>query len=199
MFAPASKAAFTVGAFVAPNEQYPQNSSSLLREAPRGAYVTVGTERGFISAGIAARIDLLVLTDIDLAVVQFNRINIALLKVAGSRENYVSLRLEAPSSKWALAAKDPLMTPEERKLLRNPDAWKWWVESVRGREGKNALFFESFHRPPSAAGVDEAFHSANYLFYDDQFARVSGMAKADRIHVLPVDYRDLRQIEKISK
>ena len=74
--------------FLAPNEEYPADAVRILDQAVSGVYLSVGTERGFIGAALASNITHLLLADRDPRVVFFNRINIALLTVAQSREEY---------------------------------------------------------------------------------------------------------------
>jgi len=78
--------------YLAPNENYPQKALSIFQKAQAGAYITVGTERGFIAAANSPNVTHLVLLDNNISVVAFNKINTILLKMAKTREDYLRLR-----------------------------------------------------------------------------------------------------------
>ncbi len=153
--------------FLAPNEVNPEHAMPILNTMKPGTLVSVGTERGFLYAGISTHVRSLLLVDIDPAVVMFNRINVALLKAAKNREDYLYLRLNAGKEIW-----------QSRGILDSKSGiWEWWRKYVQydpNSTSSNINFF--MHDKESGH-----FTKANYLFFDKQFARVKELADNNRI------------------
>ena len=173
--------------FLIPNEEYPSDAIPLFDHAPAGVYIAVGTERGFISAALTPNITHLLLADVDYEVVRYNRLNIALLKVAKSRRDYLHLRLGARAKEWkARAYASSIIDKKEIRLLADATIWKWWKEKVRDYSK-----FRRFHAPlPHDRSVPFVFKSANYLYYDALFERIKDLAVKNRIDVVQLDLRD---------
>ena len=184
--------------WVAPNEQYPQDAYGILHQAPKGAYVTVGTERGFIQAAKYSNFSSLILTDASPAVVHFNQVNLALLKCSQNKEHYFSLRMKSTKQDWKkLTQATNTLTAEERELLADPNTWDWWKNTVRNPGEVGKWRFENLHYPPTVK-IDMPFEGANYLYEQDQYDHLSKLAKTGKINVVPVDFRELKQLSKIS-
>jgi len=192
-FSPPVLTAGQITGFYSPNEEYPQNLIPILQEAPGGAYMTVGTERGFIGASLYSGISHLVLMDIDPKAVLFNQMNIALLKMAKDRNHYLHLRLNATQNEWLEAAKKGNLDGETIELLRNVKNANFWFETVR-----NSRRFERFHRAPS--GMDSAetpFHGVNYLFNDELFGRLQRLARAGKIDSVQINMSNDRNVKAL--
>jgi hypothetical protein len=159
--------------FVNPNEHVPADAIQIWHEAPQGAYISVGTERGFIAAAVAQNITHLVLVDANPQVSAYNQINVLLLRMARNREDYLQLRLHPTPNQWEAAAHAAGLSESERALLmRQLPNWKKTVsENWR---------FDKFQKAENFLG---RFKDVNYLFNDALFERISAMAKAGRISV----------------
>ncbi len=169
---------FKVGRFIHPNEKYPQDAKRILAQAPQGAYIAVGTERGFIGASLTPRATHLILCDRDPWVGLFNRINVELLAMAENRSDYRFLRLHADYRSWRRRS---LLTGHTDLLIDREEVFDWWQALVR-----NNSKFDDFHR--CSWGFWRApFKKANYLFNEMQFMRLSNMAKTQRIKVMVED------------
>ena len=145
------------GTFVVPNEVNPERAKPILERAPAGAYLSVGTERGFVGAALAPKVDHLVFLDRDPQVVLFDQMNTELLQLAKNREDYVELRIHAtPADLMARAKKAHTQSGESFKFLSDEKNIDWWTTYVRGRG------FTDFNRPPKDTPL-AAFRNANYL------------------------------------
>jgi hypothetical protein len=198
--------------WVPPNELFPQDSLPILKQAPAGAYVTVGTERGFISAANSPQVSHLVLLDIEANAVRFNEINVALLQAARDREDYLRLRMAADGDTWRIAAAT-VGDERSRALLSDPKAWDWWRNRVRnlsadGKPLRSTDLFEPLHRPENAwngklndfhARSDHPFEGVSYLEHDALFHRVHQMAKSGRIRSLRMDLGDPQAMKGLAQ
>lgn len=166
------------GDFVRPNELHPERARGILAHAPPGAYLSVGTERGFIGAALAPAVTHLLLFDRSPEVAAYNRMNVALLRLARDREEYVRLRTRTGAKQIALLAHARELGAGDQALLRDAKAWRRWQ---RWQEGS---FLNVRQKPNPTRG---AFAGSNYLYDEALFARVKGMADAGRIAVTRVN------------
>lgn len=180
--------------YLAPNEQSPVDSLSLLKVAPRGRGFFVGTERGLIAAGLTDNITGLDLVDFNDQVIAFNSINWVLIKAAQSREGYLHLRLKATFQEW-LAAAEKVNHNFAQTILRDEHSWKWWQQATRAvRENSE------FQADPSQVKINRnfvekiEFDQANYLFYDEQFLRVKQLVDRDAIRIAKINLREISQV-----
>lgn len=170
--------------FVSPNEHYPQEVIPILSHAPSGSYVSVGTERGFVSAGLGDAFTSLLLIDRDPRVVRFNAINAALLEASTSREDYKALRMNADMRVWRSVAKGEGISDAAGSMLNDLDNYRWWQASVRSDR-----HFGIFHKKPWPL-IPGPFKGANYLHYDEQFERIKGIADMQLVSSAVVDLGD---------
>ncbi|MGZ3707647.1 MAG: LIC_10091 family protein [Bdellovibrionota bacterium] len=166
--------------YVEPNEKDPAKSAPILAEAPEGAQVAVGTERGFIGFALNPRATHLILIDRDPGVVRFNRINAELLRVAKDRADYRELRIKASADEW-----------RARGTRISPEDWKWWTSTVRNE-------VTSFRNLHVVDRYSRHFLGANYLEDDALFNRLHRAAVEDRIAALPIDFTDTGNLRKLS-
>ncbi|MCM2278662.1 MAG: hypothetical protein NDJ89_11365 [Oligoflexia bacterium] len=150
-------------------------------------HVAVGTERGFIAAALNPKATHLLLTDATPSVTLYNRINIALLKLAqGDLKTYRALRLKSGAEEWRTRAarlrSEGRLDPASAELLSSEAVWKNWKFSVRDSSG-----FEAFHRRP---GREDLFFRANYLHDPKLFERISRLAREDRIQAVTMNLAD---------
>lgn len=180
--------------FIAPNEENPARILPFLKEIPPGAYISIGTERSFMSASMLSPINLLVILDVSEAATVFSRINVLLLKIADSRSDYVYLRFRASLSDWNLSATKAKLTEDEKALL-SVAHYNWWKSEVR--ENTN---FSTFNRNPRwRLGFNAPFKNANYLFYEENFRRIQALAKANRIWIYNMNVEDISKLNTVLK
>lgn len=179
--------------FVAPNEQKPREALAIVGKAPGGVYVSVGTERGFIGAALAPGTTHLLLLDRDSNVVRFNHINIALLKLAKDRGEYIDWRLYATHEEWVAAARERGLDPETFEWIRDFESWKWWQHVVR----RNPEFLPLHLAPGSVEGIEEMFQDANYVYDDALFDKVHELAKRNRIKSVVADLSDGKVVRTV--
>lgn len=180
--------------FIEPNEQYPAEALPLWKQSPRGLYVSVGTERGFMAAGANPNATHLLLVDRDPTVTYFNRINTALLELAENREDYLKLRLTDSSESWKIRAEKAYA---EKKLSKNSydlftgeKAWNWWASRVRN-------YLTEFHN--SRFKQIDAFQDVNYLANDQYFEKLSKMAKEQKIQANTLQLSDSKELLKLAQ
>jgi hypothetical protein len=187
------------GGFLAPNELHPEKAIPVLKEMKEvfhgtrgreqtGAYLAVGTDRGFIHAGLANSSHLFLL-DYDPKTVQFNRINIALLRLSQSREDYAYLRLTASRTEW-LKRLDSVSKTERSALaaLELPENFGFWTfvrtipDFVPFHEGRRGRYTSENAKEPFFVGT-------NYLLNDDPlFAKIQRLAKESKIETALIDF-----------
>lgn len=107
---------------------------NIIDKAPKGSYLTVGGERAFREASMFEGIEHLIIFDISPVVIQFNKINIELLK-APNRENYKALRWTSDFSEWKKTS----------DLLTEQD-FKWWDENIRKMKAQDYDLPEQLNR-----------------------------------------------------
>ena len=156
--------------FILPNERHPEDARLILSEAKPGAYVSVGTERGFIGAAMAGSSHLL-LVDRDQAVVAYNRANAALLRLARTRAEYVKLRRADASVVLRLARRRGFSAVERDRLTDDL--------VVFGPSQKHNAVVED--------RGGEYFRGVNYLEHDAWFARLKALADAGRVKAVRLD------------
>lgn len=183
---PAPRPDAGVREIVAPNELDPGHGARLFRDVAPGVFLSVGSERGFISAALSERATHLLLLDYSPSVVKFNRLNIALLQMSESLQDYLYLRFEA---KFSDIMEHPGRWKISTSLLSdmNPENWKWWE-----RERTNPAW-KAFH---DLSSTD--FEGANYLRDEKLFKRLRDMARADKIQAELYDLRDVKQTKAIA-
>ncbi len=184
--------------FIAPNEKHPQNSRDILAQAPDGVLVSVGTERGFISASLGAGIDHLIQLDSSFEVVAYNQINAVLLALSRTREDYLFLRFQADHSRWvSRLASSAFDNPMYRKILSSTH-WDAWNRDVRAAKSHD---YSDFHRrwDGQKKPCHDCFSGANYLFDDVLYTKLAEMAKAGNIEAHFADFGRVNYIESMFR
>ena len=166
------------GKFAVPNEEYPQKLFPYLRNAPYGAYVSVGTERGFLGAANSPNVTRLILIDRDVKSVAYNQVNTLLLRISSSRYEYLRLRLHPSPIRWKEAAIQAGLTQAEIRFLDYQCSnWRYQVAQYER--------FTTFHTPPRSP--KDKFGVGNYLNDDAAFAKIHALAKDNKILALQLD------------
>lgn len=183
------------GSFAGPNEATPGSAIKIFSEAPKGVYVGLGTERGFISAALAPHVTHLLLTDYDLGVVRFNRVNIALLRLARNRNDYLHLRLSSSAEEWRQrACEDSGLNEESKLILTNARVFN----SFQIRQSPvSGDFLDFLAKPGDPKSNIFAFEGANYLYDDSLFHRLRTLAQQDKIQSIQLDYSKPQEVSKM--
>jgi hypothetical protein len=184
--------AIGTGYYLYPNERYPQKAQDLYANAISGALISVGTERGLINAALFRNVTHIIQIDRDPQAVFFNQINLALLKYANSREEYLFYRLLATSDQWFFAGSNS-DDHFVKMTLKNVQTFQWWNKNVR--ENRN---FSEFHRPPARrrwrpkwlGQSIKPFQGGHYLYDDSAYKRLQKLARSDRIAILEFELQD---------
>jgi hypothetical protein len=184
--------------FVSPNERNTAQLRAIFASLNtdvsdlQGIFLSVGTERAFMSAALAGeRARTLVIVDLDPRAALYNRINKALLAVARDRDDYLHLRLKADFTELQtrLQKAEAGFSVENEIVLSDADAWAWWKKTVQTAEG-----WGDFHKPHPTA-----FKDANYLFDTALFNSISKLAKENRIIVLSANLTSPAVFARISE
>jgi hypothetical protein len=181
--------------FIAPNEHSQTLLRSHLAKAPKGAYIGVGADRGFMAAALMPEVTSVYLTDYSPEIVLFNRINIALLAIAQDRNDYVQLRLNAFCSDntclWEnFLQESPAAKPWIRLLLANKKNQLFWKKNVIQNEDEN---MKALHLPPhQLTSTTEGF--VNYLHEDRYFYPLQKLAREEKLHPVQMNFNDATQI-----
>jgi len=175
--------------YVAPNERNPRKSFSILKQAPNGVYVAVGTERGFIGAAATPNASHLLLADTDESTVLFNRLNVILLKLSKDRTDYIHLREKADFYEWSRRATEAELTADERTLMANHKVFYFWSWHVR-----NFFFLRAYS---VWSLLPSTFYFSHYMFNNERFRHIQEMAKLDRIKAVPINLSDTPKVERL--
>lgn len=176
--------------YLAPNEEMPQHMQEIFEQAPSGAYVTVGTERGFLAAANAPNISELVLADANPNARLFNQINNQLLKAAKSREHYLYLRLHATKQEWLDVMK---LDTESMKTI-----FDFWYKVVRSGHILSDGNFKEFHTPTKQGkNKRRKFGNLNYLYNDNAFSRIKKLADQNKITTIVLDFNDEKAVSSL--
>jgi hypothetical protein len=193
-----------------PNEYIQKEVQPVLAKVPAGAYLSVGTDRGFMGAALSPEVTHLLLTDACADIVLFNQINTALIQIAKDREDYVQLRLSVGKqarSLWKTRARTfSQLDSESYSLLMDPENFHLWQKKVAGSTHANFLLFHA-RNPYEArdsegaliANPDEPYAFANYLYEDKLFYKLQEMARNGRIRSLQVDYNHVGQVDRLMQ
>ena len=186
-------------AYLGPNELHPIRMLPVTRLAPGGVYLGVGTERGLITASINPQLTFLILADYDPRAVFYNKVNLALLRLAPSRKDYLELRLRHPFVMWQTLSRLGVreMDPADLEILKDPKTFQWWESQVRGDKiHDNFLDFQTEDRQTLGFGPED-FQGANYLFNDALFERVSRLAKKGKIQTTLLNLANPAEVRRV--
>ena len=170
-----------IGQFVAPNEWHQEDTLPIIKDAPKGAYVAVGTERGFVGASLTPNATHLILTDFDPDVVEYNRINIALLAVANDRQDYLKLRQARVYSEW------------KGRLPLTREQFSFW-RTYQNQLTEDNSYYVKFDM--DVLQMDQYFIGSSYLKDDKLFAKLQKMARENKLQAVLLDYSNLEGVKK---
>lgn len=195
----------TFETFVVSTEMEIGKAWPILSQAPKGLYISIGSERSFRGASMADADGLLIL-DISPEILRFSNINRVLLK-AKNLKQYRQLRFLAPFSEW-------------QTYSLSMEDYDWWVKNVRNTEGdtypypelfnqkekfvkrpgRDVACFEAWEANPEAAldyGSIIDFRTGNYLFNEELFNRLHKLAIQGRIDTVQVDLADNKALQEL--
>ncbi len=175
--------------FTDPDEANASSAMAILERAPRGAYISVGTERGFVGASLSPGVDRFILVDVDEKAVRFNRVNTALLRVSTDRTDYLDLRLKGKLEDWKKRAKAEGVDAETATVLQDAESFKWWKRVVR-KSKDFAVMNQDLKRNFSGA-----FKDTYYVANDEPFMRIRKLAQAGKISAIQLDLRDSEKVK----
>lgn len=185
--------------FIAPNEKTPIAQLPILNLAPEGFLMSVGSERGFISASLSPQITGVLFVDRTLGITLFNQINIALLSVSAEREVYLKLRFARSFEIWQQVATTLKRDHPALKILSDHNIHIWWKTNVAFNSN-----FDYFHRTTNSEKYlinlnktgEVPFEKANYLFDDDLFIKLHFLASEGKMQAINLDLErnDLKEL-----
>jgi hypothetical protein len=180
-------------AFLFPNETSPIDNISNLRKLPRGVYLTVGTERGFISAANALNVDRLILADVSQAVNLYNLINILLIHSSNNKEDYLELRLNSDYQNWKAKLETISdLTPKEVDFFTTKEVYNWWDKTIR------TPLWDSFHKDPiHQTEMNHHFKGMNYLFNDESYEKIRSLVLENRVEVYNIDWSNVDNMHEL--
>lgn len=191
------------GVYVSPNELYPEKAIPLYKQASQGVHLSVGTERGFIGAGLNPNATHLLLVDNNPLAVRFNWMNIGFLQLAKDREDYLHLRYHATydeiRERLEKAAKGKVH-PAANAHLRDIPMFRWWEEKVRPdpRGFADLNWLQGTNKKSSNMAKKRAFEKSSYLHIDEVFDRVHALAQEGKIFAFQQNIADKNFPERLQ-
>ncbi len=193
--------------FVVPTEHNQRDSIPIVKEAPSGAYVSVGFERSFVGAAITPAATHLVILDRNPNLVQLARYNAGLLALARDRADYLQLRLKGNAETIRQRTENSQVASDYRQALLDPETEKLFDIHVREKRTDHFFFgpwgagrretFSVFHSPPPNKGGEYGYRDANYLHDDKLFERLQAMARAGNISAAKAELSDKTQVKSV--
>ncbi len=186
--------------FLVPNELFPQDGDRVFKAAGPGAYIAVGTERGFIHFGLTTKATHLILVDTDPEVARFNRINRMLLAASTSREDYLALRMAVSPEAWQEAARRDGGKVALAELVE-PGSYEFWVKSRRFEKDLTVLDrmrFAALEKPSESNRQEELFGQGNYIQDEALYLRLSTAAKEGRIQVENFSLKSVKNFQAMT-
>ncbi len=186
--------------FQNPNEKKPTDALDILRQAPKGAYVAVGTARGFMGAAVT-RASHLLLADYSAGIVVHNRITIAMLDLAKDRKEFLRLRdPRTPLSEILALAKERKISPASLRALEGESE----TQTIRYGDPPPQVSLRSdvaaWQRGEASSELrpgNRAFAGLNYLEDDALFGHLKGLADRRRITAIQLDLGDQMDVKEV--
>lgn len=186
--------------WLAPNEHFPIFGDCVYESVPPGlAYISVGSERGFMGAARTASAALFV-ADIDPDVIRFAQINRALIAISADADEYRHFRLEATGAEWdAAAAKLIGADLIYKAALNDRSAWGWWNTEVRKSiDWENGFPLLAAHPIPNPDPGKNAFTGFNYLWDENLFQNLKTIVTNHQIWAeYPVNLTHMGDLQKM--
>jgi len=180
------------GRYVIANEGYPYDAISFFNYADVGVYVSVGTERGWIGAALSKASHLL-LVDYDAMAVRYNQVNVAMIKMAKNRKEYLKFRLTLSGFEDFASRLFKVPTNIDFDLARQS------LSSQEEKERIGAFFLgqEDLNLPLRLVSEHHAFYNSNYLYNDEMFEHLKKMVDAGRVQAQQLDLTDQKAVSML--
>lgn len=173
--------------YVCPNEKNILSAQSMIKSAPRGVYVGVGTERCLMTAAMNPNFTHVIMADYDVRIGIFNEINIALIKAAPDRKSYLELRLSENFNDFQSALKKcGYSYSGEGPDLNLEKHFSFFHENLHWG-------FASYHNG------DGDYKYVSYLHNNDAFARIKNLADEGKIFTRVYDISNKENILKLEQ
>lgn len=148
----------------------------------------MGTERGFIGAANSPNVTHLVLIDKNPSIVNYNQINILLLKMSTNRENYLRLRTSPNLNEWISSAISAGLSNEEIDFLKSK--FTDWA-TLTSKKG-----ILNFHRKPIPL-LHPQFYKVHYMYDDKLFNAFREKARTGRIVTGVIDLSKPEEVRNV--
>ncbi len=181
---------YEAGYFILPTENNPENATPFLERAPYGVYIGVGTDRIFNLASYSGKTSRIIFADYDRKVVEFNRINAALVRISSNLEEYRDLRLGRKT--WT-EVESRLSETSMNDVLRASVTMKSYAEFTRRSQDQK---FEPLLGDAKISG--RIPDHINYTANPEQFSRLKKLADADLIEVYHADLSSEEFVHSLS-
>ncbi|MCX6112547.1 MAG: hypothetical protein NTY22_04575, partial [Proteobacteria bacterium] len=177
--------------YIQPNELHPENAKPIFDKINKGVYISVGSERGFISASMTGASDLLLIDKYG-GVVLYNRIKIGLISISRSKEDLRYLILKASGDEWVKRVNEyegPLAS-EVRDVLTDKRNFDFFQRELR--DGDDVIM-------DLVSGTNNyIITDYNYHFNQILYNRLKSMTNEGRISAHLVDLTDTDLMRQIA-
>lgn len=180
--------------YILPNELHPGNAQPIFDKITNGVYISVGAERGFISASLTNASHLL-LADLDPRVVLYNRTKIGVISISKDIEDLRYLLLKASHKEWCERVNkyEGFLDTEIKNAVLDEELFGFVKSKSRNDDGLFVLFSSD---PEELSG--SPFKNANYHFYKDQYKKLKAMTEKGNISADLVDITNKELMIKIA-
>ena len=144
--------------FMISTEMSLKDASSIFEKAPPGLVISVGTERAFQGVALSPNATHALLMDYDTKIIQFNRINIELLK-APTLSEYRFLRWLADYEAWQEFIKESKVT----EITLSREDFDWWLANVRNIKAVGNIRMEYINRYGRDVYYEKFIHTYNTI------------------------------------
>jgi len=151
------------------------------------AYISVGSERSFMGAGLT-RSKYLIGIDFDPDIVKFNRINAVLLGVSISRMDYVMLRFSRDFN----ALKRRIEKASVKFEISEAD-WNWWIDIHKDGKWKH-LIFDSIDK----VGYVGQFQKLAYWNHQASWEHLRNLVLTQRVGFFAIDITDTKKLNYLN-
>lgn len=180
-----------LGRSIRPNELNLADYSHVWTRIPQisqSAYISIGSERAFIGAGLS-QAGYLIGLDFDPFVVKYNRINTIFLALSKSPEDYVYLRLKAPHHEILKR-----LSTHHLDFYISKNQWSWWHQ-IQKQNDLSTLF------SPLSSDTREVaeFKKMGYWNNYSAWSHLNELAKSGRMGFFNIDLGSRSSVQDFLK
>lgn len=179
--------------FFVPNESNPCQAAAVLRVAPKGHLVALGTDRVLFDAVQMPQVDQVIAIDKEEQALQFHYLNESVLRSldAGDLTTYQALRLSPTRELWEKMISDGRragrITESDAAALMRDETFVWWKSCVSEGQPWDALY--------GRQNPQGRFEGVNYILDLELFQVVQSLAHQGRYHGGLLDLTDSTQVQ----